>query len=462
MGGQTVSSLEIGFALGGIPVFILALLVILREKYVSFMGLRYLWKWVNLISVLCVTIGVMALIVVLSVFDGFHETLRQALRENSCDLILTPSSARASFHYDGLKPRIEKVEHVQASAPRVRTLVLGGMPGGFKNPDDNGAILFGVNPSLEFRTTEFKKILTQVSSSEHRVSDPENPFHVPAEIQARYGLERPGILVGEYFFKWLGLRKWDDFTVVTLIPSEADRNRWVSRSLACVIAGGFQAGMYEYNQRNLYMDIDVVRTKLLGMERGECTHVYVRLDDYQNVPGAKTALAKAGGCFVQTWEEEKGIFLRAVGVEKRIMTVILFFIILVAGFSILAILSMKVVEKTKDIGILKSLGSTTRGILSIFLLYGTAIGVVGSLLGMAAGLALSYNLNWIHDNIFVPILRFPIFSPEIYAFDEIPVNVQLFAVFLTVEWAIAISLIASLYPAFRAARFDPVKALRYE
>jgi len=164
---------------------------------------------------------------------------------------------------------------------------------------------------------------------------------------------------------------------------------------------------------------------------------------------------------ISSWREKEGALFAAVQLETRLLNVLLFMIIAVAGFGILAIFFMIVVEKTRDIGILKSLGATGRGIMGIFLSYGLSLGVVGACVGMGLGLAFVHYINEIAD--FVGwMLGQPVFDPSIYYFQKIPTIVEWFTVTWIVLGSILIAMLASILPARRAARLHPVEALRYE
>ena len=164
---------------------------------------------------------------------------------------------------------------------------------------------------------------------------------------------------------------------------------------------------------------------------------------------------------VQTWEDKQGPLLAAISVERGILNVLLFLIVGVAGFGILAIFTMIVVEKTRDIGILKALGASNGGVMKIFLGYGLLLGVVGACLGTILGLALTNNINWL-EHILGKLTGQDLFPRDIYYFDKIPTDVQLWAVVMVNFGAVAISVIASVLPALRAALLHPVRALRYE
>jgi lipoprotein-releasing system permease protein len=177
----------------------------------------------------------------------------------------------------------------------------------------------------------------------------------------------------------------------------------------------------------------------------------------------QTALDKMKPMFyqVQTWEQKQGPLLGAVAVEQSILNILLFFIIAVAGFGILAIFSMIVVEKTRDIGIMKALGASTAGIRGIFLGYGLLLGAVGSGVGMVGGLLFVNYINEIEQAL-SQITGRRVFDDSIYYFNKIPTIIEPFTVGAIVAGALLIAVLASIWPAERAARLHPVKALRFE
>jgi lipoprotein-releasing system permease protein len=183
--------------------------------------------------------------------------------------------------------------------------------------------------------------------------------------------------------------------------------------------------------------------------------------DGDNVVAALNQLFAGEDVAINTWQEKQGPLLRAIEIEKSILNILLFMIIAVAGFGILAIFSMIVSEKTRDIGILKALGASSGGVMKIFLTYGLLLGVVGAVLGTILGLSITWNINEVEAAI-AKITGSKVFDPSTYYFNEIPTDVNATAVLIVNLGAIGIAVVFSIIPALRAAMLHPVQALRYE
>ncbi len=239
---------------------------------------------------------------------------------------------------------------------------------------------------------------------------------------------------------------WDNFTIVDFYESK----------------------MSEYDASFVFVPIEKLQ-ELRGMVDPTTNVRYVNSIQIKLKPGVDGALVreKLKASFspnlyiVSTWQDKQGPLLAAVQMETAILNVLLFLIITVAGFGILAIFLMIVVEKTRDIGILKSLGASGWGIQGIFVSYGLSLGLVGSGAGMALGLLFVKYINEIADWLGRLTGR-PVFDPEIYYFYKIPTLVEAWTVAWIVFGAVAIAVLASILPAYRAARLHPVEALRYE
>jgi lipoprotein-releasing system permease protein len=198
---------------------------------------------------------------------------------------------------------------------------------------------------------------------------------------------------------------------------------------------------------------------------GGATHIQIKLKDYGQadavVKQLQALFPRKYGFEVNTWEQKQGAIIAAIDVERGILNLLLFLIVGVAGFSILAIFSMIVSEKTRDIGILKSLGASNRGVMSIFLGYGLLLGLVGCALGTVLGLEITIHINQIEQWL-TKLTGRQLFDRSIYYFDSIPTNIEPLTVFLLDAGAVGIAVLFSVLPALRAALLHPVRALRYE
>lgn len=233
----------------------------------------------------------------------------------------------------------------------------------------------------------------------------------------------------------------------------------------------FKSGMSEYDSNLVFCNLEylqhvrkMVTPNADGTESRAITSVQIKLKDYRDSDKVLEILRNefpADRYTVRTWEQKQGPLLAAVDVESSILNILLFLIITVAGFGILAIFFMIVVEKTRDIGILKALGASSSGVMSIFLSYGLSLGIVGSGVGVMAGLLFVYYINQIEAFITFVTGR-KVFDETIYYFKEIPTHIEPFTIFCVALGAITIAVLASVLPARRAARLQPVRALRYE
>lgn len=230
-----------------------------------------------------------------------------------------------------------------------------------------------------------------------------------------------------------------------------------------VIVDYFKSEMSEYDQNMVFVPLDYLQH--LRSTPDQVTSIQIKLKDYREAKEVKERLAAIfdtiGHFRVSTWEDKQGPLLAAISIEKGILNVLLFLIVAVAGFGILAIFSMIVAEKTRDIGILKALGASNGGVAKIFLSYGLLLGVVGAGLGTLLGLWLTNNINAVEQWL-AGITGQPIFDRSVYYFSEIPTDIQMSMILYVNLGAIGIAVLFSVLPALRAAWLHPVRALRYE
>jgi lipoprotein-releasing system permease protein len=243
-------------------------------------------------------------------------------------------------------------------------------------------------------------------------------------------------------------------------------------SFTATVVDVFKCGMSEYDSNLVFCNLEELQ-RVRGMidpknpndpDRKSITSIQIKLKNFADAPEVierLQAVFPPGLFTIKTWEQKQGPLLAAVEIETGILNVLLFLIIAVAGFGILAIFFMIVVEKTRDIGILKALGASSSGVMSIFLSYGLALGVVGSGVGVALGLLFVRYINEIESAI-AAITGRKVFDDKVYYFPEIPTLVEPWMVMWVTIGAIAIAVLASVFPARRAARLRPIESLRYE
>jgi lipoprotein-releasing system permease protein len=354
--------------------------------------------------------------------------------------------------------------------------------------------IFGVRPQERARTGDFAEFLFDEkskpvpptlevpeglrlqSSSAGQVylqSNPDDPLSDFLHKQALEQVPNHGAIIG-WALATVHRDGKDEFiiprgaTIRLVYPKASERPEPGADDFTVV--GFFKSGMSEHDSQHIYVPLDrFQQVRLLVDERGRGAvnqiQVKVRagadLDRLRDRIQAGVEGLRPMYYQVSTWEQKQGPLLAAVAVEQSILNILLFFIIAVAGFGILAIFSMIVVEKTRDIGVMKALGASTAGVRGIFLGYGLLLGAVGSGVGMAGGLLFVRYINTIEHWLSAVTGR-KVFDDSIYYFNEIPTLVEPWTVCWIVGGALFIAAAASVWPAQRAAKLHPVRALRFE
>lgn len=405
--------------------------------YQFFIALRYLRTKkrhrgisVNtLISVGGVAVGVMALLVVLSVMSGFHEDLQKKILGVNAHIVIL-SFKGAIPEYPAVMDRLEGEKDIVSSSPFVlgQVMVSSGKRA-------HGVFLRGITPETEIHTTELTRHMKEGS----------------IENLSKKG-DMPGIIIGKELSSSLGVFQGDIINVLSPIGKIGPLGM-LPKIRQFRVAGIFEVGMFEY-------DSNLVLTHLSAAQdffdmKDEVTGIQLKLDDIYTAASVREKLQDKFSfpLYARDWMQMNKNLFSALKLEKFAMFVILILIILVASFNIVSNLIMNVIEKKREIAILKAMGATDRGIMAIFMLQGFVIGLVGTIIGVVGGYLLSYILNTYQ------IIKLP---ADVYYLSHLPVRMN-FSDFATVSLsALIISFLATIYPAWQAARLNPVEPLRYE
>ncbi len=427
---------------------------------------------INLISILGVMLGVASIIVVMSVMDGFQLELRTMIRGTLSDLIVQVDPSRVG-EYEPLKETLEDIDGVEAITLQLHTF--GAIPGQNRATDGGRqnylpVRIVGLIPEHEARVS---RVIAQMKGEE---SQPDDPFEVALEVFVPP--EMPRVVISNWMARRLGgslpLEVGDRFVLITLEQAggEEDRPEYVTNDREVIVSRIYSSGNTDYDKLHLYVDATGTGRDFFPEGQSVIAELRVRLTDYTRAAELREAVARAIAPFdpsisayprwyIETWEERQRNLLRAVENEKFLLAFVLFFIVLVACFTIFATLTMTVVEKTRDIGVLLALGATPSGVMGMFVLNGTLVGALGAILGYGLGMLTAHNVNPIR-NFLRDTFGWDIFPPEIYLFDAIPTHVEHgVALWFAVGAALA-AFVFAIIPSIRAARLRPVSALRYE
>lgn len=479
---------------------------------------RYLCtRYLTMVCIVSIMLGVATLIVVNSVMGGFSRKLKERLHGLLSDVVVESTNPIAGFPMpaDEMLERIRNSPagpHIAAMSPSVeipamvqfnyngydftRMVKLVGVDpkmqkevGGFaeylETPDNRAHPSFVVPPDALERFQRRQKMPPPFEPFPHRTAgaakDGEIPLLPPIAGERKWEkappagakLDKPpeqfvpprGAIVGYL----LANVQVPNGAKINLLPKGGEVTIFTVGSGQFepvfdqfVVTDYVKSEMSEYDSMFVYVPLDHLQ-HLRTME-GRVNTIQIRLKDYSKAKEVTETLRKifpTQEYSVMTWEEKQGPLLAAISIERGILNILLFMIIGVAGFGILAIFSMIVTEKTRDIGILKSLGAGQWGVLAIFTGFALLLGVVGCTLGTALGLWITYNINGI-EKFIAKLTGTEIFDRSLYYFSEIPTDVQPVNIAMILAGALLIALLASLWPAVRAARLHPVQALRFE
>ncbi len=413
--------------------------------YELFIGLRYtrakrrnhFISFISMTSMVGIALGVAALIVVLSVMNGFQHELRSRILGVASHLQITGANNELQ-DWPIVAERVRRHPEVLASAPYI--MAQGMLSFG---QAVQGAVVRGVLPEQEDRVAE---IGAHIKAGDFKALK-------PGEF---------GIVLGADLSRMLGVGIGDK--VVVMAPQgQFTPTGVVPRLKQFRVVGIFQVGMYEYDAALALIHLDDA-AKLYRME-DRVSGLRLKLSDLYHAPQVSRDLAQLlspyGNFYVSDWTEQHANFFRAVQMEKRVMFVILALIVAVAAFNIVSTLVMAVTDKRADIAILRTLGASPRSIMQIFIVQGALIGVIGTLLGVVGGVLIAINIETI-----VPFIEHlfgvQFLSKDVYYISDLPSELQWGDVAVITLVSLVLSLLATLYPSRRAAATNPAEALRYE
>ncbi len=411
--------------------------------YELLIGLRYtrakrrnhFISFISGISMLGVALGVAALIVVLSVMNGFQKELRGRILSVVSHIQIQGASGELG-DWPRVVAQAEKHPAVKAAAPFVQAQGMLSF-----NQNVRGAMVRGVLPDLEDKVADFRPHMKSGS--------------LDALLPDSFG-----IVLGSELARALGVFIGDKVTLIApqgvVTPAGV-----VPRLKTFTVVGIFEVGMFEYDN-GLALVAMADAQKLYRME-DRVSGVRLKLDDLFTAPMVGHELARLldVDAFISDWTRSHANFFRAVQIEKNMMFIILSLIVAVAAFNIVSTLVMAVTDKQSDIAILRTLGASTGSIMAVFMVQGALIGLIGLALGVAGGVALALNID-----VVVPAIKrlfgVQFLSKEIYYINQLPSELQWRDVTGITAISFVLALVATLYPSWRASRVNPAEALRYE
>jgi lipoprotein-releasing system permease protein len=418
------------------------------KKYEFWLGLKYLRakrkqttiSVVTLLSVLGVGVGVMALIVVISVMTGFAEDLKERILGITAHVMVLQRGQEMKG-YEVLTQRLKEFPGVIGASPFVvREVILQGPH------RTTGVVIRGIDPESAESVLPFSRIL--------KMGDIKD-----LDLPAQDG--EPGILLGKELAHYVGSRMGETVILVSpmgMLTPWGNLPKWKKFR----VKGVFDSGYWEFDFRLAY--ISLAAAQRIFEIPGRVSGIELRVDDIYRSAELRRMIHESplGSDYVaEDWMQRNRNLLFALGMEKKVMFVILFCIVGVAALLIISILVMMVMEKQKDIAILKTMGASSAQILRIFMFQGLMIGTVGTFLGCTGGLLISWNLErivgWLEQTFGIQFM-----PGDVYYISELPSRVDPIDVGIIIGVTLLISLVASLYPSWRASRLDPVEGLRYE
>jgi lipoprotein-releasing system permease protein len=407
-------------------------------RYVRARSHKFFVSFITWASLIGVGVGVAALIVILSVMNGFENELRDRLLSLSAHARVTANETApvpTSADWQEAERIIRRAPGVAGVAPYAEIQALA-----LRTPQMLPVILRGIDPKADPQVTDVVQSIKQGQLSD-----------------LTPGSER--VIVGAVIADRLGLARGDDITL--LIPTVTSDGAPAPKLRQLKVAGVFEAGLQEFDGVFVFADIDDVKALVPGQQNG--VGLRIRFQDVLAAPvlAARLRALLPRRFAVTDWTQDNASYFRATRIERTMMSLILFLIVAVAAFNIVAMLVMVVTDKRTDIAILRTLGASPRKVMGVFVTQGLVIGWLGVAVGMALGLLIAFNVGTI-EPFLEHTFGFQIFDSEVYYITAIPSDVRWTNVVTIGLAAFLLTGAATLYPAVRASRTAPAEALRYE
>ena len=406
-------------------------------KLESFIALRYLRskhsnRFINLVTLFSIGgifVGVAAIIIVMSIMNGMESEIRSRILDTTAHITVFSYKRENITNWADLVKKIEKFPEVLGASPFVQTK---GAIAGPKSSD--GALIRGIDTAYERHTSKLAEFIVE---GKYSLAVPDS------------GL--PEILLGTYLADQIGAHVGDTVSIFVLRKNSimGRRKPTVKRF---VVSGIFETGMYDYDAILCYIPLTVAQ-KIIGVGNS-VTGIQVKVKNFYKADKIADELMKylRFPYYTVPWTETNKNLFSWMTIEKWAMFLVLGLIIIVAAFNIVSTLMMVVMEKTTDIGILKALGARRKSITKIFLYQGMLVGVTGTILGSIVGVIAVA----IQDKY--KIISLP---PDVYSISSLPMQLRFWDVLAVVVLAMVISIVSAIYPALRAAKLNPVDAIRY-
>ncbi len=413
------------------------------SPYELFIGLRYtrakkrnhFISFISLISLLGITLGMTALITVMSVMNGFQKEVRARILGVASHVQITGINNKLS-DWRSLAEEVSKHPSVTGTAPFISAQ-------GMVSHDKvvHGVIVRGILPERESTVANFTD--TMVSGELINLS--------PGEF---------GIVIGIELARSLGAFSGDKIILISP-QGQVTPAGILPRLKQFTVVGVFEAGHFEYDSGLALIHMADAQ-KLYRMDNN-VSGLRLKLSDMFQAPQVVNDFASSltGAYYISDWTQQHANYFRAIQIEKRMLSLILALIIAVAAFNIVSTLVMAVTDKQSDIAILRTLGASPRSIMKIFIVQGTFIGVAGTILGVTGGVLLAYNVGEVVAFI-EWLFKVEFLSNEIYYISKIPTDPQIADIVAVASVSFILSLLATIYPSYRAAKINPAEALRYE